>query len=70
MEQAGSKVMASKSEPWMEVSEAIISIDVVLLSTDPYTNLERVPASLPERFSNLYQLFWKQLLLESVVIFQ
>lgn len=29
MEQAGSRVMASKSEPWMEVREAIISIDIV-----------------------------------------
>ena len=45
--------MASKSEPWMEVREARISIDVVLLSTEPYTNLERVSASLPELFSNL-----------------
>ena len=54
MEQASSRVMASKSEPWMEVSEAIIiSIDVVLLSIEPYTTLERVPASSPERFSNL-----------------
>ena len=58
MEQTGSRVMASKSELWMEVSEAIISsIGVALLSTEPYTNLERVPASLPERFSNLCPRF-------------
>ena len=50
MEQAVTRVMASKSEPWMEVREAVISIYVVLLSTEPYKNLERVPASLPERF--------------------
>ena len=58
MEQAGSRVMASKSEPWMEVSEAIIiRIDVVLLNIEPYTNLERVPASSPERFSNVCRRF-------------
>ena len=55
MEQAVTRVMASKSEPWMEVREAVVSIYVVLLSTEPYKNLERVPARLPERFffSNL-----------------
>lgn len=57
MEQAGSRVMASKSEHWMEVSEAIIISIGVVLSTEPYTNLERVPASLPERFSNLCRRF-------------
>lgn len=50
MEQAVTRVTASKSEPWMEVREAVVSIYVVLLSTEPYKNLERVPASLPERF--------------------
>ena len=50
MELAGSRVMASKSEPWMEVREAIIRIDVVLLGTEPYANLERGPAPKPERF--------------------
>lgn len=79
MEQAVTRVMASKSEPWMEVREAVISIYVVLLSTEPYKNLERVPASLPERFFFLIcvdvlllvvSLFWKQLFSESVLIFQ
>lgn len=78
MEQAVTRVMASKSEPWMEVREAVVSIYIVLLTTEPYKNLERVPASLLERFFLIcvdvlflvVSLFWKQLFLESVLIFQ
>ena len=61
MEQAGLRVVASKSEPWMEVREATISmnysIGVVLLSIEPYTDLESDPAPLHECLSYLFGRF-------------